>query len=75
VSEQEKHLEDLENAFPAVSGSAFASAREQTLAAGHSVLESEQGTIYEVFPDGRRIAVKKIAPPVRVVPNSVIAIP
>jgi hypothetical protein len=69
MSEQEK-IEFLETQFPAVSGSAFAAARERVLASGQSVLQSEQGIIYEVFPDGRRVAVKQIDPPVAVTPGS-----
>jgi hypothetical protein len=45
------------------SGSAFAAARAQVLASGQSVLQSEQGFIYEVFPDGRRVRVKQTEPP------------
>jgi hypothetical protein len=74
MSDQEKEIEALENNFPAVSGSAFAAARERTLSAGHSILESENGGLYEVFPDGRRILVKKIASPKPVAPGSVITI-
>jgi hypothetical protein len=74
MSDQEKEVQALENEFPAISGSAFAAARERALSAGHSVLESENGGIYEVFPDGRRIFVKKVAPPKAVVPGSVITI-
>jgi hypothetical protein len=59
----DQDIQRLESQFPAVSGSAFAAAREQTLAAGQSVLESKQGVIYEVFPDGHRRQVKKIEPP------------
>jgi hypothetical protein len=61
MSDQDIQL--LESQFPAVSGSAFAAAREQALAAGQSVLESKQGVIYEVFPDGQRRRVKEIDPP------------
>ena len=59
----DQDIQRLESQFPAVSGSAFAAAREQTLASGQSVLQSEQGMIYEVFPDGTRNLVKKISPP------------
>lgn len=53
----------MESQFPAVSGQAFAAARERVLASGQSVLLSDNGIIYQVYPDGRREAVKKIAPP------------
>ena len=59
-------IQQLENRFPPVSGSAFAAARERVLASGQSVLQSENGVIYEVFPDGRRIEVKKIEPPTEI---------
>ena len=64
MADQESHLEQLENAFPAVSGSVFSAARARVLASGQSVLQSEAGVIYEVFPDGRRVPVKQISPPV-----------
>jgi hypothetical protein len=38
------------------------------------VLQSEQGYIYEVFPDGRRVVVKKIEPPTPVVSGRKITI-
>jgi hypothetical protein len=74
MPDQENSIETLENQFPAASGSAFAAAREQALASGESVLQSEQGCIYEVFPIGLRVEVKKIEPPIIVVPGRKIAI-
>ena len=74
MADQENNIEILESQFPTMSGSAFAAAREQVLASGQSVLQSEQGYIYEVFPDGRRVPVKKIAPPITVVSGSKITI-
>lgn len=62
----EADLQQLENGFPAVSGSAFAEARKRVLASGQSVLQSEDGSIYEVFPDGRKQFVKAVEPPIRV---------
>ncbi len=61
MSDQE--LQKLENQFPAFSGVAFATARKQVLQSGQSVLQSENGVIYEVFPDGRKVEVKKVEPP------------
>jgi hypothetical protein len=63
MADQTNNIEKLEAQFPAVSGSAFAAAREQVLASGQSVLQSEDGCIYEVFPEGRRVPVKQIEPP------------
>jgi hypothetical protein len=67
-------IQILENQFPAVSGAAFAEARGRVLASGQSILESKDGVIYEVFPDGRRIEVKRIEPPTPVVAGSVLTI-
>lgn len=72
VSDQD--IQALESQFPAVSGSAFAAAREHVLASGQSVLQSQDGVIYEVFPDGRREVVKKIEPPILVEPGKTITI-
>ena len=62
----EAELQLLESSFPSVSGSVFAAARERVLASGQSVLQSEGGSIYEVFPDGRKEFVKTVEPPIRV---------
>jgi hypothetical protein len=70
----DQDIQKLESQFPAVSGSAFAAARERVLASGQSVLQSENGFIYEVFPDGHRVAVKQIEPPIQVVPGSIYTI-
>jgi hypothetical protein len=67
-------IQTLENLFPTQSSQAFAAARAQVLASGQSVLQSEEGAIYEVFPDGRREFVKCIAPPIPVVPGTTIVI-
>lgn len=64
MSDQDIQL--LESQFPSISGSAFAAARDRVLASGQSVLQSQDGVIYEVFPDGRRFEVKKIEPPAKV---------
>jgi len=67
----DQDIQKLENEFPALSGSAFAAARDRVLQSGQSVLQSENGVIYEVFPDGRRKEVKKIEPPTHFVTGSV----
>lgn len=64
--ERESDLESLENAFPSVAGLAFSDARLQALQMGLSVMQSEDGVIYEVSPDGKKVEVKKIDPPVKV---------
>jgi hypothetical protein len=70
----DQDIQKLESQFPAVSGSAFAAARERVLASGQSVLQSQAGIIYEVFPDGRRVEVKKIKPPTQVISGSFFTI-
>ncbi len=65
MPEDEESLRFLESRFAAVSGAAFSEARKQTLAAGLSILESRNGVIYEVFPDGTRIERKRIEAPKR----------
>ena len=68
-TKSEAEIQQLESRFPLVSGAAFAAARQQVLASGQSVLQSEDGFIYEVFPDGRKVLVKAIEPPTRMVPG------
>ena len=70
MSDEERNIENLESEFPALSGSAFAAACRQTLDSGQSVLQSDQGVIYEVFPDGSRRPVKKIELPTSIVPGT-----
>jgi hypothetical protein len=72
--DQENNIERLEAQFPALSGSAFAAARARVLASGQTVIESEQGCIYEVYPNGDRVLVKKIDPPTAVVSGRKITI-
>jgi hypothetical protein len=67
-------IQNLESQFPSVSSSAFAAARERVLASGQSVLQSHDGVIYEVFPDGRRVEIKKIEPPTQFVSGSIFTI-
>lgn len=70
----EQDIQQLEDQFPAVSGSAFAAARERVLASGQSVLQSQNRIIYEVFPDGRRVVVKQIEPPSHFVTGSIFTL-
>jgi hypothetical protein len=70
----EQDIQKLESRFPAVAGPAFAAARERVLASGQSVLETADGVIYEVYPDGRRVPVKRIEPPTAYSPGSVFTI-
>lgn len=62
----EASIEYLENHIPELADAAFRQAYWQALAAGSSVLVSENGRIVEVFPDGNRKLIKQIAKPIRV---------
>jgi len=75
MPDQEINIEELENSFPLESGTAFMEARAHVLASGLSVLQSEDGGIYQVFPDGHRVLIKEIAPPIPVVAGSKYIIP
>lgn len=66
MAEQENDIAKLEALFPSASGSAFAAARDTVLRSGQSVLQSENGCIYEVFPSGEKKFIKRIEPPVAV---------
>ena len=74
MSDQERKVQDLESQFPSVSGVAFAAARKQALASGQSVLQSENGFLYEVFPDGRKVLVKQLEPSLSVVRGHKLAL-
>ncbi len=67
-------IQQLETQFPAISGQAFATAREQVLASGQSVLQSEGAFVFRVFPDGRKEVVKEIEPPTRVKSGTIYTI-
>ena len=60
---QEQEIQYLEEHIPELAESAVNQAYWQSLAAGNSVLESENGIIYERFPDGSSKMVKEIEPP------------
>ena len=75
MSEQEKQIRELEESFPSLSGAAFAAAYKQTLASGQSVLISEEGVIYEIFPDGSRKRIKEIPPPTPVTAGDTVIVP
>ena len=74
MTDSEGNIEALEEQFPPLSGVAFRAARKQVLDAGLSVLQSEGGAIYEVFPDGSRKLVKEIEPPTEAVSGQKIAL-
>lgn len=58
---QEREIQYLEEHIPELAESAVTQAYWQSLAAGNSVLESENGMIYERFPDGSSQIVKEIS--------------
>jgi len=66
MTDQEHDIQLLESQFPPASGQAFSTARNRVLASGQSILQSEGGFIYRVFPDGRKEQIKQIEPPVLV---------
>jgi hypothetical protein len=70
----DQDIQKLESIFPPLSGSAFAAARQEALTSGQSILQSEQGVIYEVSPNGTRRRVKEIERPTPVVPGSKVTI-
>lgn len=59
----EKAMRFLEEHIPELAQSAVTQAYWQALASGSSVLQSENGAIYEVFPDGTRKLIKTTARP------------
>jgi hypothetical protein len=70
----DQDIQRLESAFPPISGSAFAAARQQVLASGQSVLQSQDGVLYEVFPDGRRVILKQIERPSYFTPGTIFTL-
>jgi hypothetical protein len=70
----EEEIEELERRFPEMAAAAFAQARARALAAGLSVVETQDAMLYEVFPDGTRKAIKPIEPPTIVVKGSKLKI-
>ncbi len=75
MNTKELEIDKLEAEFPFLSSLAFSREREKTLAAGLSVLQAESGVIYEVFPNGSRREVKRIAKPIPVKRGSKFRIP
>lgn len=58
----EKTMQFLEAHIPELAQAAVTQAYWQALASGSSVLQSESGAIFEVFPDGTRKLIKVISP-------------
>lgn len=70
MADSDKTIQILETRFPSISGDAFAAARQEVLDSGQSILTSDRGIIYRVYPNGRRVKVKEVEPPTEVVPGS-----
>ena len=62
-------IESLEAAFPPASGAAFAQARKTALNSGLSVLQVENGVLYQCNPDGSRVRIKSVSPATPVTPG------
>ncbi|MBF0192431.1 MAG: hypothetical protein HQL99_15025 [Magnetococcales bacterium] len=60
MSIPEQTMQFLEEHIPDLAAPAFKQAYWQALASGSSVLEVEDSTIVEVFPDGTRKVIKQI---------------
>jgi hypothetical protein len=76
MTKQDLHvkIDALERELPAAAAKAFAAARKRALDSGNSVVESENGNLYEVFPDRPRVMVDKIEPPTPNIPGRKITI-
>jgi hypothetical protein len=61
----DEEMDELEAQLPAKAGVAFAAARRRVLASGQSILVSENGVIYERFPDGHRVSLNTSIRPSR----------
>ena len=62
MSLSEEAIDYLEAHIPDLAEVAFKQAYWAALASGSSVLVSENGSLVEVFPDGRRKFIKKLEP-------------
>jgi hypothetical protein len=67
----EEEIDYLEAHIPELADAAFTQAYWQALAAGSSVMISDNGALYEVFPNGTRRFVKNIEPPTPVTPGEI----
>lgn len=65
----EEALDYLEAHIPELAEVAFKQAYWAALASGSSVLISENDNLVEVFPDGKRIVIKRLPPSTPVTPG------
>ncbi len=70
----DQDIQQLESQFPTLSGQVFADARQSVLASGQSVLQSEDGWVVRVYPDGHKERVKRIEPPTSVTTGTIYTI-
>ena len=56
----ESEIDFLESYIPDLAESAVKKAYLDALSSGYSVLISLDGAIYEIFPDGKKVFIKKI---------------
>lgn len=72
MENNEKAIEYLEAHIPELAEAAVKQAYWQTLAAGNSVLISDNGVLTEVFPDGTRKIIETNKPFVKVKKGQII---
>ncbi len=75
MSSPETALDYLEQQIPSLSAAAVDVAYWQALASGQTVLISEEGGIYQAFPDGTRQLVKTTEKPLSVPVGTRVRIP
>jgi hypothetical protein len=73
--DSDQALDYLEQQIPNLSAAAVDVAYWQALAAGQTVLISEEGGLFQVFPDGKKQLIKPTAPPVSVPIGTRVRIP
>ncbi|MFN3849672.1 MAG: hypothetical protein ACK4NY_09600 [Spirosomataceae bacterium] len=66
----EKQIDFLEKQIPIMAEYATKQAYIETLASGDKVMIAENGNLVEIYPDGSRKIVKKIAKPIKVTQSS-----
>jgi len=63
---KEKEIQNLEEQIPLVAEVSAKQAYLETLAFGRSVLVAENDEIVQIFPDGSRVFIQKIEPPIQI---------
>lgn len=64
--EIEAEADAIELELPHASGVAFSTAHAEALQVGLDVMQIENGVLYRVSPDGSRVVVKEVSPPIEV---------